>query len=316
MGRKSISHLFAKIHNSLLMGIPNTMDIDPYEAFVERHRIDSDGKGISTLVIMDACHLNCKYCPNRSYINTCTPYFEDHQLYHNLGDMYRRTYTFDDDFVLDEVKIDELYFSMTGGGVVFGGGEPLLFIDGIKTFKKKCPNWWELRVETSLNVKTKDVETGIDLFDQWIVDVKTLNPDIYRAYTGFSNSCLHKNLRLLASKGIQDKVLIRLPLIPGFNNEVDIEESKSKLTALGYSNFDVFEYQIEIPKNKVDGDAKCEYLRNIRRKAAIIAGVEYNPIQCKKGQAGGNNSCNGHCLGCDYELKMLTKAYKRKMNQV
>lgn len=297
------------------MGIPHIMDIDPYEAFVERHRIDSDGKGVSTLVLMDACHLNCNYCPNRSFLNIGTPYFEDHRPYRNLGDMCRRTYDFDVEWILTQIKQDELYFKMTGGGVVFGGGEPLLFIDSIKSLKRKCPSWWELRVETSLNVNTKDVEVGIGIFDQWIVDVKTLNPDIYRAYTGFSNSCLLKNLRLLASKGIQDKVLIRIPLIPEFNDENDIEESKAKLTTLGYSKFDVFEYQKEITKNKIDEEAKCEYLKNIRRRAAAIAGVEYNPAPCNKNQSEGNNSCNGHCLGCDRELKMLTEAYIRKLNK-
>lgn len=259
--------------------------------------------------------MNCKYCPNRSFINIGTPYFEDYQIYHYLGDLCRRTYPFYEDSALDEVQKDELYFSMTGGGIVFGGGEPLLFINGIRRFKEKCPSWWNLRVETSLNVKTKDVEAGIDVFDQWIIDVKTLNRNIYRAYTGFSNSCLLRNLRLLASKGIQDKVLIRIPLIPEFNDENDIEESKAKLTALGYSKFDVFEYQKEITKDKVDEEAKCEYLKNIRRKAANIAGVEYNPAPCNKNQSEGNNSCNGHCLGCDRELKMLTEAYMRKMNK-
>lgn len=300
----------------MLMGIPDIMDMDPYGAFIERHRIDSDGKGVSTLVVLDACHMNCKYCPNRSFINVNTPYFEDHQIYFNMGDLYKRTYNFDDDLVLKETKVDELYFSMTGGGVVFGGGEPLLFINDIKRFKEKCPDWWGLRVETSLNVKTKDVEAGIDVFDQWFVDVKTLNPDIYRAYTGFSNSCLHRNLLLFASKGLQNKVLIRLPLIPGYNDENDIEKSKSKLTSLGFEHFDIFEYQIEISKEINNEKEKCEYLRYIRREAAEIVGVEYNPLKCNVNQTEVNKSCKGHCAGCDLELEHLTKAFMARVNKL
>lgn len=36
---------------------------------IERLRIDTDGKGIRTLVAMDKCMLQCRYCINEEYVN-------------------------------------------------------------------------------------------------------------------------------------------------------------------------------------------------------------------------------------------------------
>ena len=77
-----------------------------------------------------------------------------------------------------------------------------------------------------------------------IIDIKDMNPDIYRSYTGQSNDLVLDNLRLIADSGRQKDCIIRLPLIPDFNTETDRMASCSRLETLGFDNFDLFTYQI------------------------------------------------------------------------
>ena len=77
-----------------------------------------------------------------------------------------------------------------------------------------------------------------------IIDIKDMNPDIYRSYTGQSNNLVIDNLRLIADSGRQKDCIIRLPLISDFNTETDRTASRSRLETLGFDNFDLFTYQI------------------------------------------------------------------------
>mgnify|MGYP001510073993 FL=1 len=77
-----------------------------------------------------------------------------------------------------------------------------------------------------------------------IIDIKDMNPDIYRNYTGQSNDLVLDNLRLIAESGRQSDCIIRIPLIPNYNTDTDREASRKALEALGFNRFDLFTYQI------------------------------------------------------------------------
>ena len=53
------------------------------------------------------------------------------------------------------------------------------------------------------------------------------------------------NLKKLSIIGCTKKMKIRIPLISGFNNNIDNQKSISYLESLGYSNFDLFDYKIK-----------------------------------------------------------------------
>ena len=92
------------------------------------------------------------------------------------------------------------------------------------------------------------LETAAASLDAFIVDVKTLDPAIYRAYTGGDPDLVKQNLRRLAEIFPPERVLLRVPLIPGFNSEADRAQSVEKLRALGFSRFDLFSYVIKKEK--------------------------------------------------------------------
>ena len=142
-----------------------------------------------------------------------------------------------------KVSIDNIYFQYSGGGITFGGGEPLLYPDYIIDFKKYSNLGWQINIETSLNVKIEYLKRLIPIVSSFIVDIKDINPTIYKEYTGVTNEQLIRNLEYLSSIGLQDKVLIRIPLINGFNTIEDQNNSEDYLRKLGYTRFDRFEYK-------------------------------------------------------------------------
>ncbi len=194
---------------------------------ISRHRLSTDGDGVTTLVAFPGCPLNCRYCLNPQ----------------SLGDAgHFREYSSEELYA--ETSIDELYFIATNGGVTFGGGEPCLRPQFIREFRELCGPSWQLNLETSLNVPSANVEALLPVVNTLIIDIKDMNPAIYNSYTGQSNDLVLDNLRLIADSGRQKDCIIRLPLIPDFNTETDRTASCSRLEALGFNNFDLFTYQI------------------------------------------------------------------------
>ena len=192
---------------------------------INRHRLTTDGEGVTTLVGFHGCPLHCEYCLNAQCLQAdgvwcrLTP-----------GELY------------SEVEIDDLYFVATGGGICFGGGEPLLRSDFIKAFAEIMNPEWKLTIETSLNVPLENVKAIVSSVQMWYVDIKDMNPDIYKAYGCKENKQVISNLQWLAANGYADKVIIRLPLIPEYNTDEDRQMSQQQLEKMGFTNFDKFNY--------------------------------------------------------------------------
>lgn len=196
---------------------------------ISRHRLAIDGEGVTTLVAFHGCPLHCKYCLN------------PHSLSKETQCIERSV-----EALIDEVRIDQLYFLATGGGITFGGGEPLLNSAYIKEFCQQCPKEWRISIESSLNVPRKNVEDVLPFVKEWIIDIKDINPEIYKAYSGISNERVIDNLKWIASAhpDLLASISIRLPHIPDYNTDDDRNKSQALLETLGYTNFDRFEYLI------------------------------------------------------------------------
>lgn len=194
---------------------------------VNRHRIGVDGEGVTTLAAFHGCPLHCRYCLNPSCL-----------------DANARVRRFTPETLYQELLIDDLYFVATGGGVCFGGGEPLLRPEFIRQFHALCAGRWKITIETSLNVPLKSLQTVASLTNDFIVDIKDANDKIYSAYTGKSNSPVWENLSWLAANYDRAHVILRVPLIPEFNTEEDVERSMEQLQKLGFSQFDKFTYKV------------------------------------------------------------------------
>ena len=141
-------------------------------------------------------------------------------------------------------RVDDLYFQATLGGVTFGGGEPLLYAPFIAAFRQCCGKTWRLTAETSLNVPEDLARAALPALDEVIFDVKDVDPAIYRAYTGGDNARALFNLRLALETLGAERVLARVPRIPGYNTERDVQKSVAALRKMGVARFDVFPYRL------------------------------------------------------------------------
>ena len=130
---------------------------------VARHRLAVDGQGVTTLVAFHGCTLRCRYCLNAQCLR---------------ANGFTRTVTPAE--LLDEVMIDNLYFQATGGGITFGGGEPAIRSGFIEAFCRLAPPEWHITMETALNVDRRHLERLLPHVHQYIIDIKDVNPDIYR----------------------------------------------------------------------------------------------------------------------------------------
>ena len=146
------------------------------------------------------------------------------------------------------MKIDDIYFRATNGGVTFGGGEPALQSAFIEAFRAICGRDWRITLETSLNVSEEHIRRLIPIVDDYIIDIKYFDDRIYYSYTGAHNALVKSNLRLLIRHGLKDRITVRIPLIKGYNTHNDNAFSQRMLRKMGLTKFDRFEYVVNAPK--------------------------------------------------------------------
>ena len=194
---------------------------------LSRFRMWSDGEGISTLVAFWGCPLHCKYCANSACHKEDTP---------------KKSYNPPE--LVNKLKQDDIYYKMTGGGIVFGGGEPLMQAEFIREVCKLADSMWQKRIETSLFAEWGKICLLLEDIDEWIIDIKDLNPQIYMNYTGKDNYIVIQNLNKLIAYVPKEKILIRVPYISGFNLVDDVERSVKELEVMGFSRIDRFEYVV------------------------------------------------------------------------
>ncbi len=192
---------------------------------IRRLRMGIDGEGITTLIVTYGCPLQCKWCINPQTWQTVK---------------YVHWVTAEELF--EKVKMDWLYFIATGGGLTFGGGEPLLHIEFIKEFKARFGEDIIFNVETSLNVDKKLVQKSVGVFDTYIIDVKDWNEDIYKRYTGQNAGRMRENLNILLENVSSKSLVTKLPFIKGYNTVEDLDKSEDALRRLGICNIKRFEY--------------------------------------------------------------------------
>ena len=196
---------------------------------IVRHRLATDGKGVTTLVAFHGCPLRCKYCLNSQCLDS---------------KMVWRTITTSE--LLDELLLDNLYFLATGGGVTFGGGEPLLRSEFIDAFYRIKPVEWKINFETSLNVNRSHLERVLPHANEFFIDIKDTNPAIYKEYTTRDNAQVLDNLRwLLGHEGMAERIIVRLPHIPNHNTQEDVDRSRAMLEEMGVKHFDEFDYMVK-----------------------------------------------------------------------
>ena len=195
----------------------------------------TDGSGITTLVTFMGCPLQCKYCLNKK----C-----HEPIYETDGKTLRKgIMMLTPQELYDIVKVDNIYFQSTGGGICFGGGEPTLYKDFIVEFKKICGDKWKITLETCLRCSFNTIQDLSPVVDHWIVDIKSMNPFIYEEYTGVMSGVL-QHLSSIQKLVSQEKITVKVPLIPGFNDDEDLDSDIDEIKSrYGFENISKIVYK-------------------------------------------------------------------------
>lgn len=138
--------------------------------------------------------------------------------------------------VLRIVRRDIDYFRNSNGGLTVSGGEPLLQADFVRElFRLAKEEKIHTALDTAASVPYESFEKVLPYTDLILLDLKIMDADVHKRYTGVSNDRILENAERLFQSGIP--VQIRVPLIKGIN---DSEENAYMLKEFikGYSSIE------------------------------------------------------------------------------
>jgi pyruvate formate lyase activating enzyme len=119
--------------------------------------------------------------------------------------------------LLTEVKKDAIVYKHSRGGVTISGGEPLLNPEFtqelLQAFKEENIS---VGVDTCGHVPWTSIEKVLPYIDFFLWDIKHMNDEEHRKFTGVSNKLILNNARSVSERNIP--LYIRVPLIPGYND--------------------------------------------------------------------------------------------------
>ncbi len=137
---------------------------------------------------------------------------------------------------LTEVEKDIIFYDESVGGVTFSGGEPLYQAPFLQAMLKACrEKEIHTAVDTSGYAPAEIFVEICNMIDVVLFDLKLMDDDLHRRYTGVSNKKILKNLQTLS--GLNTPHHIRFPLIPGITDTNENIVSMAEFTrALGSVN--------------------------------------------------------------------------------
>lgn len=157
--------------------------------------------------------------------------------------------------IMKEVVGDKVFYRQNGG-LTLSGGEVLLQGEFAKALLQAAKDEGiRTAIETCGYASWEIAKEVFALCDYILYDIKSLNDERHRAYTGISNQVILENFKKLVQTYPSKKIRVRTPVIPGFNDtDEDIDAIKSFLAELS----PMIEY--ELLKYHKYGENKYHYL--------------------------------------------------------
>ena len=235
---------------------------------IQRYSID-DGPGIRTTVFFKGCPLRCSWCSNPESQNpepelmhrdsVCKRCFRcvsvcpvgavsvgangiviDRELCDSCGvcvdactheamTISGKEMSVDEVFAV--VKRDADYYRDSGGGVTLSGGEVLLQPEFARALLQRFREaGFHTCVDTSGDGDEEGLRALIPYVDLFYFDIKHVDSRAHRAETGRPSDRILRNFDEVASSGVP--VVVRTPVIPGFNDNVDAITDIADLVAI------------------------------------------------------------------------------------
>jgi pyruvate formate lyase activating enzyme len=134
--------------------------------------------------------------------------------------------------VLAKIERDVPFYDQSGGGVTFSGGEPLMQSEFLAALLQECKaREIHTVVDTSGYAAWEALDSIRRDVDLFLYDLKLMDQVRHKQYTGVSNELILNNLERLAESGKQ--IFVRIPLIPGINDDAEnLQESAAFIAGL------------------------------------------------------------------------------------
>lgn len=171
--------------------------------------------------------------------------------------------------VLDCVRKDLPFYRNSGGGLTLSGGEPMMQFHFVRNLLEAAKNeGLDTAMETCGFALPEYYKAVLPLVDHFLFDIKTLDAEKHRNYTGVKLAPILQTLYLLDSAGAE--ISLRCPLIPGLN---DSDDELREIAALAETLTSVHSIDLE-PYHPL-GVAKSRRLGKQPEYAAAFASDDY-----------------------------------------
>lgn len=163
------------------------------------------------------------------------------------------------DELAEKLNKDAKLLESLGGGVTISGGEPMMqaefvceLADKIKVHKA---------IQTSGYTDTETYKKVIEKFDYIMQDIKLVDYELHKLYTGVSNENILKNIEYLKHSG--KEFIFRVPMIPDITDtKENLAEIKKitegfKVEYLPYNTLAGAKYEMLGMEFKLKGEEQC-----------------------------------------------------------
>ncbi len=179
-----------------------------------------DGPGIRSTVFFKGCPLKCWWCHNPEGINPKPePILRNIINFNSLSSKYNiigREVSVDN--VIDEIRKDWIFYEQSNGGVTISGGEPLMQPKFLRSLLQKCHQVLDsaTTLDTSGYASWKTLESILKYVDLFLYDIKIIDNNEHKRFTGASNDQIISNIEKLDKQA--NNIIIRFPVIPGITD--------------------------------------------------------------------------------------------------
>ena len=145
--------------------------------------------------------------------------------------------------IMAEIEKDIIFYDQSQGGVTFSGGEPLMQADFLLALLTQCrAKEIHTAVDTSCYADLDIIKTVSASTNLFLCDLKHMDSEKHKRFTGVANEVILENIKWLASTGTD--IIIRVPVVPGFNDDrANVEATAQFVASLdSVSRIDVLPY--------------------------------------------------------------------------